>query len=545
MYQALYRKYRPRTFDDVSGQEHITQTLINQIAANRTSHAYLFVGTRGTGKTSCAKILARAVNCESPVNGNPCNECPTCLSIESSQAPDVLEIDAASNNGVDNVRALRDEAVFSPAAAKMRVYIIDEVHMLSGSAFNALLKILEEPPEHLLFILATTELHKVPATVVSRCQRFSFRRLPRDVIKSRLLTVAARENLTLSDDAADLISRLSDGSMRDAISLLDQCAGISAIDLTRVRDVLGLPAQGEAYKLLAAIAGRDAKQAFTLLDELYAAGKQPSSLFDELRELARDALVASLVPDTDSLLSGALSLKELNSLAKSLPPARLTHILSELTKAEFTRGSGDRLTAEICLASMCDERLDKWPEALVARLEALESGAFAPQPSEAPPQIAVKPTSEPWHDEPEEPFDPPPWDMPAPVISSVPEPVSKPAPKLNSIPEPEPVAAKNPESAQSDGLWPQILAELPPSLAAAISNTSASLDGGILKILARDSFTHSFLGSDTTARAIREAAAKLLAREISLRTELSEQPADAQVSLDNLSQRFGDLMKFE
>ena len=548
MYQALYRKYRPRTFSDVAGQEHITQTLINQITTGRASHAYLFVGTRGTGKTSCAKILARAVNCERPTGGNPCNECPTCLSIESGQAPDVLEIDAASNNGVDNVRALRDEAVFSPASTKQRVYIIDEVHMLSGSAFNALLKILEEPPAHLLFILATTELHKVPATVVSRCQRFSFRRLPRDVIRERLLTVADSEALTLSDDAAELLSRLSDGSMRDAISLLDQCAGVPDIDLTRVRDVLGLPAQGDASRLLAAIAARDAKTAFTLLDELYAAGKQPASLFDELCELARDALVAALIPGADNLLSGALSTKDLKSFSKSLPPARLTFILSALTKADFTRGSGDRLAAEICLSSLCDERLDSWPEALVARLEVLESGSFVPQITAAPPiSVAPEPEPEPESYAPDDFDSPPPWDITEPVRNPVhkPEPMPEPEHEPEPEPMPEPVTAPQPASAQDGDIWQKILSALPPSLSAAISNTTASLDGGVLKISARDTFTLNFLGSEKTASGVREVAAKLLGHEVILRAELGEPSVDAQVKLDDLSQRFGSLMKFE
>ena len=234
MYQALYRKWRPRTFDDVVGQKHITDTLKNQVQTGRLSHAYLFIGTRGTGKTTCAKILARAVNCEHPVNGNPCNCCPSCLGIESGAILDVVELDAASNNGVDNVRELREEAVFSPAAVKKRVYIIDEVHMLSVSAFNALLKILEEPPEHLMFILATTELNKVPATIISRCQRHSFRRIDTSTTAKRLYEIAQRENFQLEPDAAELLGRLADGSMRDGLSLLDQCSGNQHIDVDTV-----------------------------------------------------------------------------------------------------------------------------------------------------------------------------------------------------------------------------------------------------------------------------------------------------------------------
>ena len=241
MYQALYRKWRPKTFSDVIGQSQITETLRRQVAEGRTSHAYLFTGTRGTGKTTCAKILARAVNCEHPADGDPCNRCDACRGLESGSFLDVLELDAASNNGVDQVRALRDEAVYSPAHVKKRVYIIDEVHMLSTPAFNALLKILEEPPEHLMFILATTELHKVPATILSRCQRFSFKRItPADVAR-RLAFVAEQEGIDLKADGAEILSRLADGALRDGLSLLDQCtAAGGTIDSGAVLEVLGL-----------------------------------------------------------------------------------------------------------------------------------------------------------------------------------------------------------------------------------------------------------------------------------------------------------------
>ncbi len=221
-HQALYRKWRPLSFDDVVGQQHITSALKAQTAAGRLSHAYLFTGTRGTGKTTCAKILARAANCLSPKNGDPCNQCESCRAALAESAVDITEIDAASNNGVDNIREIREEVNYSPAALKMRVYIIDEVHMLSAGAFNALLKTLEEPPEHALFILATTEIHKVPATILSRCQRYDFRRITPAAVADRLLYIAGQEGLTLEKDAALLLARLGDGSMRDAISLLDR-----------------------------------------------------------------------------------------------------------------------------------------------------------------------------------------------------------------------------------------------------------------------------------------------------------------------------------
>ena len=258
MYQALYRKWRPKAFADVVGQAHITDTLRRQAAQNRLSHAYLFTGTRGTGKTTCAKILAKAVNCQRPVDGDPCNACPACVGIDNGSLLDVLELDAASNNGVDSVRALRDEAIYSPASVRYRVYIVDEVHMLSVAAFNALLKILEEPPAHLIFILATTELHKVPATILSRCQRFAFRRIRPQDIAQRLLYVAGQEGMALTEDAAALLARLSDGALRDGLSLLDQCGAAGGpIDAARVLDVLGLAGNLQTAELMEHVLRRD------------------------------------------------------------------------------------------------------------------------------------------------------------------------------------------------------------------------------------------------------------------------------------------------
>ena len=257
MYQALYRKWRPQTFDQVVGQQHITETLKNQVRTGRLSHAYLFIGTRGTGKTTCARILAKAVNCEHPVDGNPCGVCPACRGISDGSVLDVVELDAASNNGVDNVRALREEAVFTPASVRKRVYIIDEVHMLSASAFNALLKILEEPPEHLMFILATTELQKVPATILSRGQRHSFRRIDTPDIAEYLEYIAKQENFKLSHEAAELIARLADGGVRDALSLLDQCSASATIDLEAVYSAMGLAGNRRTAQLMSSILDHD------------------------------------------------------------------------------------------------------------------------------------------------------------------------------------------------------------------------------------------------------------------------------------------------
>ena len=278
MYLSLYRKWRPRVFDEISGQEHITSILKKQCANNRVSHAYLFCGTRGTGKTSSAKILAKAVNCENPQNGNPCNECSACKSIDSGSATDVLEIDAASNNRVDNVRDLRDEVVYPPSVLKKRVYIIDEVHMLTDSAFNALLKTLEEPPEYVVFILATTEINELPPTIISRCIRFDFSRIDAEAVKKRLLFVAQQENIDLNDSAAELLSNLADGSMRDALSLLEACSNGHSGELTKdaVRNVLGLASDEVIYSLLHSIAEKNVPSAIDIVSQVHKSSKDIS-----------------------------------------------------------------------------------------------------------------------------------------------------------------------------------------------------------------------------------------------------------------------------
>jgi DNA polymerase-3 subunit gamma/tau len=307
MYQALYRKWRPKTFDEVVGQKHVTETLKRQVAQDRLSHAYLFTGTRGTGKTTCAKLLARAVNCENPQNGNPCGKCPSCLGIENGSILDVLEIDAASNNSVDNVRSLREDAVYSPASVRKRVYIIDEVHMLSTSAFNALLKIIEEPPEHLMFILATTELQKIPATILSRCQRYSFRRASQEDIEARVSYVAQQEGIELTDEACQMLARMADGSFRDALSLLDQCSG-GEVTRERVINAIGIADSEEVCRMFSAVAAHDGGETIRILDELYAAGRDVSSVLDRLAELYRDLLIVKLVPKGGaSLIKGGFS----------------------------------------------------------------------------------------------------------------------------------------------------------------------------------------------------------------------------------------------
>lgn len=395
VYQALYRKYRPQTFDDVSGQAAVTQTLKTQLITGKMSHAYLFTGSRGTGKTSCAKILAKAVNCLNPDNGNPCNCCEACRAIDSGSCMDVLEIDAASNNGVDNVRDLRDDAIYTPSQVKMRVYIIDEVHMLSISAFNALLKIIEEPPEHLLFILATTELHKVPATILSRCQRFSFRRISQEDIAARLQYVAYQENIDLDDGAARVLARLADGGMRDGLSLLDQCASASTGELTaeRVYACLGIAGEQKCGEMMGYIANHDTKSALELFNRLYTEGKDLSAMLDEMACLTRDLLVIKTAGNGGiAMLSGVASDKEALELTKQLSSAELVRMMNLLqaTLAGFTRSASRRMDAELCILELCQPELSLDAKALNARLtrleEQLKSGSFvAAKPAKAAP----------------------------------------------------------------------------------------------------------------------------------------------------------------
>ena len=434
MYQALYRKYRPKTFDDVVGQEHITETLKKQVETGRLSHAYLFIGTRGTGKTTCAKILAKAVNCEHPVNGNPCNQCAACRGIDDGSVLDVVELDAASNNGVDNVRALRDEAVFSPASVRKRVYIVDEVHMLSNSAFNALLKILEEPPEHLMFILATTELHKVPATILSRCQRHSFKRIPVDTITARLNFVAQQEHLNLQPDAAALLARMADGGMRDALTLLDQCCGNECISTDAVISAIGLAGNLRTAQLLRSVAAGDTAGALEQFRALWQDGKDPSALLDELSMLQRDLLMQAVAPRGGrELLSGAYDPVTLDELSGAFSSAQL---LANLQSIQQTLGAmasqpNPRIAAELCLIRLCRPELCDDVPTLCARMDKLEQTVY----NGAIPAPAPKAKSEPKpvHD------DVPPWEQPAPPVSA---PKAKPEPKpvFDDVPPWEPPA---------------------------------------------------------------------------------------------------------
>ena len=508
MYQALYRKWRSRTFDEVVGQNHVTQTLKRQVQSGRLSHAYLFTGTRGTGKTSCAKLLARAVNCEHPVDGNPCNSCPSCLGIENGSILDVLELDAASNNRVDDIRAILDEAAYTPATVKKRVYIIDEVHMLSLSAFNALLKIIEEPPEHLLFILATTELHKVPATILSRCQRFSFRRISQEDIAARLQYVAYQENIDLDESAARVIARLADGGMRDGLSLLDQCASATPGELTAesVYACLGIAGERKCGELLGYIAAHDSKSALQLFNKLYTEGKDLSAMLDELACLIRDILVIKTAPNSGiSMLSGVASDQEVAQLSAKLSTGELVRMMNliQQTVADFTRSASRRMDAELCLLNLCQPELSLDAKALNARLTRLEdqikTGAFqVSAPLTQAPQAAEKS---------EEPADAP---------ESLPE--------EESVPEEAPM-----------GFWPDLVAAVRQELRPPISGFFVSTDnapmrgvlvGGTLELRCKNTFTAEMIGKAEILEVVSRKASAQLGRPVkAVAVDLTARPA--------------------
>jgi len=395
VYQALYRKWRPQTFADVIGQQHITATLRAQVQTNRLSHAYLFTGTRGTGKTTCAKILSRAANCEQPIDGNPCNKCPACLGILDGSVMDVTEIDAASNNGVDNIRDLRDETRYTPTQVRKRVFIIDEVHMLSSGAFNALLKTLEEPPDYVLFILATTELQKVPATILSRCQRFDFRRIDINNIARRLLYIAAQEKISLTEGAAQLIARLADGAMRDALSMLDRAASVGAVDEQTVASALGILGRDDALQLAEHIKRQDLAATINLLGEYYNAGRDLAGVYNQLLELIRDALLVKTSDgnnaEISALLSPAYSATQLRALCEGLSASTLlawSEIISR-TLDRMRKAVNRRMEAELCAVRLCTAEIVQENQSLSGRIEALEEkikyGVPAAPPEDLPP----------------------------------------------------------------------------------------------------------------------------------------------------------------
>lgn len=387
MYQVLYRKWRPQRFADVAGQPHVTKTLLNELRGGHIAHAYLFTGSRGTGKTTCAKILSKAVNCLSPVDGDPCGECENCRGIDSGSILDVIEIDAASNNGVDNIRDLREEANYTPAKAKYRVYIIDEVHMLSTGAFNALLKTLEEPPEHVIFILATTEVHKLPATILSRCQRFDFHRIPPEEIAGRLQYVAGQENISLTEGAALMLARLADGAMRDALSLLDRCAGRGEeITEQLVSETTGMAGRDYLYTLSDAAAKGDSGAAVAALDDLHNGSCDMSTLATELLGHFRNMMIVKTAREPEKLI--ICTAEELQSLRQEAERFTLEQVLYCLdllqrTLENIRRGADRRTELEMALIRMCTPSLNTGLSALEVRISELERRLAAGIPAQA------------------------------------------------------------------------------------------------------------------------------------------------------------------
>lgn len=443
MYQVLYRKYRPKVFSDVYGQEYVTSTLKNEIKNGRVSHAYLFTGSRGTGKTTCAKILAKAVNCEHNVDGEPCNECEVCKGLDNGSIYDVVEIDAASNNGVDNIRELRDETNYAPSRGKYRVYIIDEVHMLSTGAFNALLKTLEEPPAHVIFILATTEVHKLPATILSRCQRFDFKRIQPETMAVRLKEVAGLEGLSLDDDAAVLIARIADGALRDGLSILDQCAGRSKeINSDLVSEVAGLAGREAMYKLSDCIANSDSNTAMSIISDLYQNSFDMERLCVEMINHFRNFLVAKTVRKSRELI--ICTDDEYNTILEASKEFTVESIVFALdlfqnTLVTIKSGASARIEVEMAFIKLCEPKMDESIASLLDRVSKLENAIKS--------GVKVQPTQ---------------TAVPAPKEEYVPKEEPKPKPKAEPTPVPMPEPEPTPVEEEPPVQEQQPVVETPP-----------------------------------------------------------------------------------
>lgn len=450
MYQVLYRKYRPRVFADVYGQDHVTSTLKNEIKEGRISHAYLFTGSRGTGKTTCAKILAKAVNCPNAVDGEPCNACEICKGLDSGTIYDVVEIDAASNNGVDNIRDLREEVNYTPTRGKYRVYIIDEVHMLSTGAFNALLKTLEEPPAHVIFILATTEVHKLPATILSRCQRFDFKRIQPETMAVRLQQVAGLEGMELAPDAATLIARIADGALRDGLSILDQCAGRSKqITAQLVSEVAGLAGREALYRLSDAVLARDSSAAVEELAQLHENSYDMERLCVEMINHFRNFMMVKTVKKSRELI--ICTDDEYKHIEASAGQFTLAQILRGLdlfqsTLVKIKGGATPRIEMEMAFVRLCEPKLETDPDAINQRLSALERAVQNGVPA-APVKTVQSPA---------------PAVRPAPAQPTVP-PTPQPTPAAAApVPEPEPVPATSAEPVSAPVAEPAPVQPEPP-----------------------------------------------------------------------------------
>ena len=550
MYQALYRKWRPKTFSQVVGQDHITGTLQRQVAEGRTAHAYLFTGTRGTGKTTCARILAKAVNCLHPEDGAPCNQCEACRGIDSGSLLDVTELDAASNSRVDDIRELLSESVYTPTVLKKRVYIIDEVHMLSTQAFNALLKTIEEPPEHLMFILATTELHKVPATILSRCQRFTFKRiLPRDMEK-HLLRIAGAENIPLAPDGAEILARMANGALRDALSLLDQCrVAQGRLDSRAVLDILGLAGSVQTVELMDCILRRDAAGALTRLDELYRGGKDVAAMLGELGDLARDMTILKAAPDgAAALLTGIYGTKTLKSLSGSQPMRRFLY-LTETIQA-CCAGLGDsfqpRTDAELCLLRLCDEGLSGDLTALSQRIDRLEdqisngisiktvpqNSGMSPKPAPVSRDSTGISRDEPAEDRPPMPEEPPLPQEPGnrERIFDIPdeEPLAK---RPANRPAPEPAAARAAAVVGDTGKWDAMKEHCKGRLAVNhrvfLNMVRGAVDGDCLTLYCQNEFVRDSLNNNSVLHVLQEVASAAEGQTVRVVLTVGSAPAPA------------------
>lgn len=533
MYRVLYRKWRPQTFDDVSGQEHITTTLKNELIAGRLNHAYLFTGSRGTGKTTCAKILAKAVNCLDVHNGNPCGKCEVCRGIDDGSILDVVEMDAASNRNIDDIRQIIDEVQFKPAKCKYRVYIIDEVHMLTTQAFNALLKTLEEPPEHVIFILATTEVHKLPQTILSRCQKFEFHRIPPRAIADRLLFVAQQEEVALSDSAAMLIASVADGALRDGLSLLDRCIAISSdIDEEVVRNAAGLARKTYLYELAACAINKNTAKSLEIIDRLYGESKDMARLCDELIAHFRALmLIKSVRNPRDILVMSDDEFEEAQTQSDYLSLADIVYYMDVLSRAyqRMGKGTGDRTELEMAMVKLSSSELDGTTEAMTQRISALEKAVkkgitvnYAPSSESVEEKSYVseyktEPMKEINAEEPETTFADEPKSAPkqniaepvgiqetekpkAPVAKPAPVPVSKPSRTPANLDEIYKNAKPFPE-------WVDVVSNMKPisrTIAAAFSGSTAYVSDSYLLIDTTNEMAFELLKSSTNREGIRK-----------------------------------------
>lgn len=525
MYRVLYRKWRPAVFTDVSGQEHITLTLQNEVSSGRLNHAYLFTGSRGTGKTTCAKILAKAVNCLNPQNGNPCGECEICKGIDDGSILDIVEMDAASNRKIDDIRQIIDEVQFKPAKCKYRVYIVDEVHMLTTEAFNALLKTLEEPPEHVIFILATTEVHKLPQTIRSRCQRFDFHRIPPKAIADRVEYVVSQENAEITESAALMLASVADGALRDALSLLDSCLAVSShIDEEVVRNAAGLVSKTYLFELATAIINKNPTRSLEIIDRLYSESKDMARLCDELVEHFRALMLIKTIKNPrDILIMSDDEFEQAVTQSDYLSLADIVFYMDVLSRAyqRMGRGTGDRTELEMALVKLSATELDGTVEALTARVTALEKAVkrgitvnYAQPAQQSVQAEAAQSASVPnTQTEVEEPF-------------AKPEPEHKKAPVAKPAPEVKPVAQR--ASVNLDELydnavpfarWVEVVDSLKSvsrSIAAAFAGSTAYESGNYLLIDTNNELAFDLLRQNGRRAEIKQTLLELTGKNYSL-----------------------------